>query len=144
MQQAPKVVRILCPEFHDGLGGVHKFGDVVELPLDVALVGLSRKKVELVEREDIIEHVRKAEEDMRARHLAEQQVLAAKRMRLFDALPAEVRAVAREHGDEAVDAFLSADLQRAEPKKRRGRPPKQREAHDDEAITGFRSADGDH
>jgi hypothetical protein len=141
---APKVVRILCAEFHDGLGGVHRAGDIVELPADVALVGLSRKKVELVDPEAIVEHVRQAEEDMRARHLAEQQALAAKRMRLFDNLPPEVRAKVREVGEEAVDEYIASLTPRAEPpKRRRGRPPKQQEASDDEAITGFRSSDGD-
>jgi|GEM_PF-6650542 len=141
---APKVVRILCAEFHDGLGGVHKQGDVVELPADVAFVGLSRKKVELVEPEDVREHIRKAEEDMKARHLAEQQALSAKRMRLFDALPPEVRAAARETGEEAVDDYIATLTPTVEqPKKRRGRPPRQQEAVDDETITGFRSSDGD-
>lgn len=141
---ASKVVRILCAEFHDGLGGVHRLGDVVELPADVASIGLARKKVELVDREDVIEHIRQAEEDMRARHLAEQQFLAAKRMRLFDSLPPEVRERARETGEEAVDEYIATLTPvREQPKRRRGRPPKQRE-QDDEAITGFRSSDGDH
>lgn len=142
---APKVVRILCSEFHDGLGGVHKQGDIVELPADVAMVGLSRRMVELVDSEAIIEHVRKAEEDMRARHLAEQQALAAKRMRLFDSLPPEVRERARECGEEAIDEYIGTLTPKEEqPKRRRGRPPKPREATDDETITGFRSSDGDH
>lgn len=143
---APKVVRILSHEFHDGLGGVHKQGDIVELPADVAMVGLSRRMVELVDSEAIIEHVRKAEEDMRARHFAEQQALAAKRMRLFDSLPPDVRARARELGEEAIDEYIGTLTPKAEQPKprRRGRPPKPREATDDEAITGFRSSDGDH
>lgn len=140
---ATKVVRITVPEVHDGLGGVHRAGDVVELPMDVAAIFLQRNCAVPVSNEDVIAHVRKAEEDMRARHLAEQQALAAKRMRLFDMLPASVRAQAREHGEEAVDAYISS-LTPKEDKpapKRRGRPPKAR-SDDDEAITGFRSTDG--
>jgi hypothetical protein len=100
---------------------------------------------ELVDSEAIIEHVRQAEEDMRARHLAEQQALSAKRMRLFDSLPPDVRARARELGEEAVDDYIATLLPKAEqPKRRRGRPPKARSADEDEKITGFRSSDGDH
>jgi hypothetical protein len=142
---ATKVVRILSHELHDGLGGVHKQGDVVELPAEVAYVAIGRHMAELVDSEAIIEHVRQAEEDMRARHLAEQQALSAKRMRLFDSLPPDVRARARELGEEAVDDYIATLLPKAEqPKRRRGRPPKARSADEDEKITGFRSSDGDH
>ena len=143
---ATKVVRITVPEVHDGLGGVHKAGDVVELPLDVAQIFFARNCAVPVTDEDVIEHVRKAEEEMKARHFAELQALAAKRMRLFDSLPPDVRARARELGEEAIDEYIGTLTPKAEQPKprRRGRPPKPREATDDEAITGFRSSDGDH
>lgn len=141
---ATKVVKVIVPEVHDGLGGVHRAGDVVELPLDVAQIFLARNCAVPVSDEDVIAHVRKAEEDMRARHYAEQQALAAKRMRLFDSLPPDVRARARELGEEAIDDYIGSLTPKAEqPPKRRGRPPKARSA-DDEAITGFRSTDRDH
>lgn len=141
---ATKVVKVIVPEVHDGLGGVHRAGDVVELPLDVAQIFLARNCAVPVSDEDVIAHVRKAEEDMRARHYAEQQALAAKRMRLFDSLPPDVRARARELGEEAIDDYIGSLTPKAEqPAKRRGRQPKARSA-DDEAITGFRSTDRDH
>lgn len=41
--QGFKLITILAPEVHDGLGGIHKVGDRVTLPNDVADLFLAKK-----------------------------------------------------------------------------------------------------
>ena len=37
-----KAVRIIVPEVHDGLGGVHKAGDIAVLPAEVAQIFIEK------------------------------------------------------------------------------------------------------
>ena len=101
-----KPVRITVHEVHDGLGGVHKLGDVVEFEGALADFFVSRGQAEIVDREALKEAATKASDLERQRRQAAIKNDAMRSMRVFDALPPEVRAAAAEHGDAVIDQFL--------------------------------------
>lgn len=102
---------------HDGLGGVHTDGTVVELPDEVADAFIAAKLAVFVDGSSAI----KARED--AKVVAEQQAFALQKRRaeqmmmVHDAMPKEVRELAMEHGDEAIEDFLAEQARSA-----RGKP----------------------
>lgn len=91
-----KAIRIIAPEVHDGLGGIHRQGDVVSLPDDVTKVFLERGVAVVASEVDFKqakELARQHEDDRRAAELHGQ---ARARMGQFDNLPPEVRDALRE------------------------------------------------
>jgi len=126
-----KPVRILVHEVHDGLGGVYYRGAIVEFESTLAEFLRSRGQCEIVDRETLKQAAVDAKAQIAERAAAQLKSEAAARMRVYDALPAEIRAAAAEHGDQVIDEYLRPDeplqqiLDAAEPQKRkRGRPRK--------------------
>ena len=86
-----KAIRIIVPEAHDGLGGIHRQGDVVSLPDDVTQVFLDRKiavEASEVDFKQAKALAAKREDDQRA---AELHGAAKARMSHYDSLPPDVR-----------------------------------------------------
>jgi hypothetical protein len=159
---ATKSVRITVRDVHDGLGGVHHHGDIVEFDAELADFLISRGQAERVQRAEVREAVANAVDMSIERNLREVKSQAEARQAIYDSLPPEVRALAREHGDDVVRVYLDK-LEQAErrrrglpavathitadagfeqfddpPKRKRGRPRK------DETTIRLRSVDGDH
>lgn len=127
-----KPVRITAEEVHDGLGGVHKRGDVVEFERELADLIVSKGMGVVLGDGDYRAEIARADDMAKARDAANRaadlKAQAERRMRVYDELPSAVREMAQEHGDEVVDEFLKPDdpleqiLDAAEPKRKRGLP----------------------
>ena len=89
-----KAVRIIAPEVHDGLGGVHKAGDIAVLPAEVAQIFIEKNCG--VEASDVeyAEAIAKAEAVLDDKRMAENKAAAVQRMRVHDAMPPDVREAA--------------------------------------------------
>jgi len=143
-----KAVRIIAPEVHDGLGGVHKAGDIAVLPAEVAQIFIEKNCG--VEASDVeyAEAIAKAEAVLDDKRMAENKAAAVQRMRVHDAMPADVREAAREIGDDAITTHLN-EIAKAEdearkmdePKKRRGKKKAAAEIEVETDITGFADDD---
>lgn len=104
-----KAIRIIVPEAHDGLGGVHHEGDVISLPADVTAIFIERGvavEATEVDAKQAKALAAKREDDQRA---AELEGSAKARMRGFDELPKEVRDTLNEN-DGSVHAALVEHL----------------------------------
>lgn len=106
MAETLTTLRILVPEVHDGLGGIHRAGDIVALPKDVADVFLTRNLAALADSSDTKAAEAKAKQVEIERQHADMKSRAESAMRLHDALPADLRSVVNEHGNAALDAIL--------------------------------------
>ena len=92
---------------HDGIGGQHAHGAVVELPDEVADALIGLKCAFPVDGSSLIAAQQAAKEQRERQRLAQERAAAVSRMRLHDELPPEVRALVHEHGDEATEAYLA-------------------------------------
>ena len=116
---------------HDGIGGQHAHGAVVELPDEVADALIGLKCAFPVDGSSLIAAQQAAKEQRERQRLAQERAAAVSRMRLHDELPPEVRALVHEHGDEATEAYLAQQQAHDEQpapdqvlKRRPGRPRK--------------------
>lgn len=91
------------PMIHDGLGGKHAHGSVVDLPDDVAGNLISAGLGHAASAEDSLKAKAAAEEKANAAR----QAHAARDMALWDSLPPDVRARAAEEGDGVVEDYLA-------------------------------------
>jgi hypothetical protein len=128
-----QAVKMLADGVHDGLGGVHNKGDVVALPDDVVQVFLARNLAIPADASDVagaILRAKQAESDRLADLFKSE---AVSRMRVFDAMPPEVRAAARELGEDPITDHLNQLAREAAtpPKRPRGRPRKERPSDDE-------------
>jgi hypothetical protein len=125
-----QAVKIIVAEVHDGLGGVHHAGDVVALPDDVVQVFLARHLAIPADAIDVSGAIHRAKIAESERLAAELKANAVQRMRTFDEMPPDVRAQARELGDDAITEHLNkiAQAEDAPVKRRPGRPRKERPA----------------
>ena len=138
-----KAVRIIVPEVHDGLGGVHKAGDIAVLPAEIAQIFIDKNcGVEASEAEHAAA-IAKAEAALDDRRMAENKAAAVQRMRVHDAMPSDVREAAREIGDDAITLHLN-EIAKADEAARKKEGPKKRRGKKTEAeteITGFADDD---
>ena len=130
-------------DLHDGIGGVHLDGHMVELPDEIADAFVAAKLAVFLDGSSAIEAGKLAKERAEAHAVAEQKRRAEQMMHLHDNLPKEVRELAAEHGDDVVEDFLAEQVRLAQvhaspraldaaiegddidpPKRRRGRPRK--------------------
>ena len=131
-----KIVRITIPEVHDGLGGVHKQGDVVALPGEIADLFIAKNCGVEATDADYQEAVKSAAGAAETRRIAAVQGGAIARMRTFDLMPPEVRAAARDEGDGAMSTYLHAKaLKQNKPKTKTISLPKPPRDKDDETAT---------
>lgn len=95
---------------HDGLGGKHADGAIVDLPDGTALRMIAAGTAAPVEGGAIA--IRKqAEEHSDRLRLAQQQARARQSMIVHDSMPEDVRHAVYEHGDEVTETYL-AELDR--------------------------------
>lgn len=134
-----KQVRITLPEgradVHDGVGGIHKQGQMVELPDEVADQFVAMRLAVFLDDSSRIEAERANKARADDSRIAQQRARAVQSMSVHDALPAEVRHVVHEEGDEATEDYLArlaSKLHEGDmppeglpPKRPRGRPRKQ-------------------
>jgi len=101
-----KIAHTARPDIHDGLGGVHHHGDVVELPDEVAIAFVAGGFADLIGAGSYakVTEASKAADDARA--LITRHASARVQQDLYDSLPPEVRALAREHGQAVVEEYL--------------------------------------
>jgi hypothetical protein len=103
-------------DWHDGVGGVHRHGDIVHLPDEAADAAIAAKAAVAAAGSDAESYqlVKKREEARQeAARIASQQYMAQQRMAVYDALPADVRAAVHENGDEVVEAYIAEQQQAA-------------------------------
>lgn len=105
-----KVVHIKLAEttrkdLHDGLGGVHKDGDIVKLPDDVADLFVSLKLATFVDGNSELKVHQQSAARAEAERIALQKRRSEQAMKLHDNLPAEVRIAAKED-PEVVEDYL--------------------------------------
>jgi hypothetical protein len=127
-----KVIKITVPEVHDGLGGVHKAGDVVALPADVAAIFIERNCGVPATDADRDQAITQAEQDADQRRLDLLKASAVARMQVFDMMPPNVRDAAREQGDDAITEHMNEIVKAEEKKRGRGRPRKVQPAQEHE------------
>ena len=130
MIEPTRAVKITTREVHDGLGGVHTEGQIVSLPLDICEIFITRNLAVYVTEDVADKAVKNAKEDAHQRNLELLAASARARMQIFDAMPADVREAAREHGDEVINAHLHPiqPTPDAPTGRKRGRPRRQPEA----------------
>ena len=87
---------------HDGLGGKHYVGDVVELPQEVADAFIAKGFAVFADVGDFAAAKERAEALDADRRQAMNKAAATARQRGFDDAPPEIRALAREHGDDVI------------------------------------------
>lgn len=124
----------------DGIGGQHAHGAVVELPDEIADALIGLKIAFPVDGSSLIAAKAAAKEREEAERVQRVKVAAMRQMQLHDSLPAEVRALVHEHGDEVTEQYLAhkqaeeeasarpmypiQQIYPADPVRRRGRPRK--------------------
>jgi hypothetical protein len=114
---------------HDGVGGVHSDGAIVELPDAIADQFVAIKVAVFVGDMSSIAAIAANKERADESRIAQIKARASRAMQIHDALPADVRQAVHEDGDEVTERYLAgiddADASVAEPIKRpRGRPRK--------------------
>ena len=87
----------------DGIGGQHADGAVVELPDEVADALIGLKIAFPVDGSSLIAAKAAAKEREKADKIQRIKVAAMRQMQLHDSLPADVRALVHEHGDEVTE-----------------------------------------
>lgn len=132
-----KLIKVTLPKgrhnVHDGLGGVHQDGAVVDLPDETADALVSMKLAVFADESSRLEAERAHKARADDARLAEQKHRSRQAMSVHDALPPEVRAAVHEHGDDVTENYL-AGLAKDEdsgvlpglPAPRRRRQPKTR------------------
>ena len=94
---AHKRVRIIVPEVHDGLGGVHRIDETPSLPADIAALFVAKKMATLVDDTTSQADLRKqAAEDKTARERLAIKTKAELVMEAHDRMPAQIRKIAAE------------------------------------------------
>lgn len=114
-------LRILVSGVHDGLGGIHQAGDVVALPADVAQIFIDRKCGVLLDEDEAGDARAKAKaaaaERVDEQRMAEQKAHAEAAMRRYDNVPEDVKAAAREHGDDVIIEYMNEQIAAEQAKK---------------------------
>ncbi len=91
----------------DGIGGQHADGAVVELPDEVADALIGLKIAFPVDGSSLIAAQAAAKEREEADRVQRVKVTAMRQMQIHDSLPADVRALVHEHGDEVTEDYLA-------------------------------------
>lgn len=122
-------------DVHDGLGGVHKHGHIIEVPDDVANAFVAAKLAVIADGSSTITAIAEHKEAVSTQQMQAEKARAEAAMRTFDRLPPEVREVAREDGDAVIEDHIASDgsagpmveydMDTMEPKRKRGRPRKE-------------------
>lgn len=101
-----RAIRITVPEVHDGLGGVHRSGDVVSLPDDITVILVEQlKRAVYADGDEVAAAEKRATELEDARRHAELEAGARSRMQAYDTLPPEVRKEIQETGAPVQDVI---------------------------------------
>lgn len=95
-------------EVHDGLGGIHKEGDLVKLPDETADILVGAKLAIFVDGNSELKVHQQSKERADQERLALQKRRSEQAMKLHENLPPEVRLASQEN-PEAVEDYL-ADL----------------------------------
>lgn len=131
-----KTIKIVLPperkNVHDGLGGVHVNGDVVELPDETADALVAMKLAAFADTSSAIDAAKAHKERADLERMAQQKARARSSMAVHDSLPADVRAAVHEHGDDVTEDYLAGIAREHESEtlpglpepRRRGRPRK--------------------
>lgn len=128
-----KTIKIALPperkNVHDGLGGIHINGAVVELPDETADALVAMKLAAFVDASSAIDAARAHRERADIERMAQQKARARSSMAVHDSLPAEVRVAVHELGDDVTEDYLAGLNREAEEpdepiKRGRGRPRK--------------------
>jgi len=110
-----KIVRITTTNphgIHSGLAdgtAVHRDGEVVELPGDIAAILIARNCAVPADGGDVVQARKRAQEIETRHRQASEKSGAEARQRSFDDMPAELRALAREFGDEITSLWENGD-----------------------------------
>lgn len=106
-----KTIKIVLPpsrkNVHDGLGGIHVNGDVVELPDETADALVAMKLAAFADASSAIDAERAHKERAEIERMAQQKARARSAMAVHDALPAEVRVAVHELGDDVTEDYLA-------------------------------------
>ena len=94
---------------HDGLGGVWLVGQIARLPADVGNILIALGNAVPADGSDIKEAKAKAQATLSEAQAAAQAAGAKSRQRTYDDAPPELRAVAREFGDEPIERWLHGE-----------------------------------
>lgn len=106
-----KTIKIALPperkNVHDGLGGIHINGAVVELPDETADALVAMKLAAFADASSAIDAAKAHKERADIERMAQQKARARSAMAVHDALPAEVRVAVHELGDDVTEDYLA-------------------------------------